>query len=373
MKPPKTHRRIALAISLLGVLCVNFSPAATNEFPLLDLPQPNGPYAIGTRILVLQDTSRKRDLVVTAWFPAEVGAAVAPYMDPRTAAELAREWKLRPGFERCVRPHAWLDAKIIHDGHFPVVLLEHGSGVVPALYTVLAEGLASEGYIVVATNHPPDSLIAVYPDGHEVKSAPYWPADADRRTQGIAIGKFAADVLVADVRFVLDQFQELNSHDEFWHDHLDFSKVGIVGHSMGGTTAALATLEEKRIRAGVNLDGSTYPGMNGDIRPIPLHKPLLFIATEEHASDPETHAKEYVGSKFDTYYLVVAGSDHMGFTDARLIQNRFSLEPASEGPTTEHALATLKLTISMAEEFLGKYLKGNPAPELDALVRIDRK
>src|SRR5215475_11956828 len=133
-------------------------------------------------------------------------------------------------------------------------------------------------------------------------------------------------MLVADVRFVLDQFQELNSHDEFWHGHLDFSKVGIVGHSMGGTTAALATSEEKRIRAGVNLDGSTFPGMNGDIRPIPLHKPLLFIATEEHASDPETHGKEYVGSEFDTYYLVVAGSDHMGFTDARLIQNRFSLE-----------------------------------------------
>ena len=46
---------------------------------------------------------------------------------------------------------------------------------------------------------------------------------------------------------------------------------------MGGTTAALATLEEKRIRASVNLDGSTYPGMNGDVRPIPLDKPFLFM------------------------------------------------------------------------------------------------
>ena len=156
--------------------------------------------------------------------------------------------------------------------------------VVPAIYTVLAEGLASSGFIVVATNHPPDSLISVFPDGHELKFTPYWPAKADRRTQGVAIGKFADEVLVADVRFVLDQLQEMNSHDHFWHGHFDLSKIGIVGHSMGGTTAALATKEESRILAGVNLDGSTFPGMNADVRPVPVHKPFLFLAAEEHAS-----------------------------------------------------------------------------------------
>jgi hypothetical protein len=31
---------------------------------------------------------------------------------------------------------------------------------VPAIYTILAEGLASSGFIVVATNHPPASLIS---------------------------------------------------------------------------------------------------------------------------------------------------------------------------------------------------------------------
>ena len=178
----------------------------------------------------------------------------------------------------------------------PLILLEHGSGVVPAVYTVLAEGLASHGFIVAATNHPPDSLIAVLPDGREIRSKPYWPLEADRRTQGVAIGKFAEDVLVRDVGFVLDQLQEMNLHDTFWRGHIDMSKIGIVGHSMGGTTAALATKEDLRILAGVNLDGSTYPGMNHDVRPIELHKPLLSILTEEDASDPQTGGKEYSGS-----------------------------------------------------------------------------
>jgi predicted dienelactone hydrolase len=115
-----------------------------------------------------------------------------------------------------------------------------------------------------------------------VRFKPYWPTDADRRTQGVAIGRFAENVLVPDVRFVLDKFGDMQSNDEFWHGQLDLSRVGIVGHSMGGTTAALAREEDPRILAGVNLDGSTYPSMNAGVRPIAVHKPLLFIMTEEH-------------------------------------------------------------------------------------------
>ena len=106
-----------------------------------------------------------------------------------TSSELSRGATKR--FQRLVRAHARLLAPVAEGGPFPVVLLEHGSSVVPAIYTVLAEGLASSGFIVVATNHPPDSLISVFPDGHELKFTPYWPAEADRRTPGVAIGKFA--------------------------------------------------------------------------------------------------------------------------------------------------------------------------------------
>jgi hypothetical protein len=88
---------------------------------------------------------------------------------------------------------------------------------------------------------------------------------------------------------------------------------------MGGTTAALATKEDPRILAGVNLDGSTFPGMNADVRPIEVHKPLLFIMTEEHASNPDVRVREYVGSESNTYYVVMSGTDHMSFTDSHLI------------------------------------------------------
>jgi dienelactone hydrolase len=355
------------------VLLTLLSQASNAGQAGFELPQPNGCHPVGTRTVVLTDPHRNRDLLVTIWHPAAEGrSAPAPYMDKKTANALAEEWKLQPGFERLVRTHTRLHAPIAEGGPFPVVLVEHGSGVVPAIYTVLAEGLASNGFIVVATNHPPDSLISVFPNGRELTFKPYWPADADRRTQGVAIGKFAGEVLVADVRFVLDQLQEMNSHDHFWHGQLDLSRIGIVGHSMGGTTAALASQQEPRILAGVNLDGSTYPGMNGDVRPIPVHKPFLFLATEEHASD-ETRAREYVGSESNTYYVVVTGADHMSFTDADLVSSRFTRDLKPDDGAFERALITSTYTRSLVEEFLAKYLKAGVAPDLDLIVRVDKR
>jgi len=373
LEPSSMKSTLALFL-ILGIPHLSAAQASDASATVLELPLPNGPHAIGTTTLVLKDNRRKRDLPVTMWYPAETqGSAVASYMDTRTATAITSEWNLRPGFERNVRTHAHLRATVAKGRPFPVVLLEHGSGTVPAAYTVLGEGLASGGFIVVATNHPPDSLIAVFPDGHEIKNGPYWPLSADRRTQGIAIGKFADDVLVADVRFVLDQLEEMNSHDAFWRGCFDLVKVGIVGHSMGGTTAALAAKEEKRISVGVNLDGSTYPGMNGDVRPISIGKPLLFLATEEHASDPETRGHEYIGIEGNTYYVVVAGSDHMSFSDARLLGARFSRESAPDETSYENAVVKVELTRTLVEEFLGKYLRGASAPSLDALVRVDKK
>jgi predicted dienelactone hydrolase len=362
---------LAIPIFVLTLL-VLLSQASDADQTGFDLPIPNGCHPVGTRTVVLRDSRRNRELLVTVWYQAVGGTStLAPYLDKKTADALAEEWKLRPDFQRLVRTHARLLAPIAEHGPFPVVLLEHGSGVVPAIYTALAEGLASSGFIVVATNHPPDSLISVFPDGHELRFTPYWPAEADRRTQGVAMGQFADKVLVADVRFVLDQLQEMNSHDHFWHSHLDLSKVGIVGHSMGGTTAALATQKEPRILAGVNLDGSTYPGMNADVRPIPVNKPFLFLATEEHASG-ETRGREYVGSESNTYYVVVSGTDHMSFTDANLVLSRFSRGTKPDGKAFERALLDSTLTRSLVEEFFGKYLKGAIAPGLDVMVHIDK-
>ncbi len=363
--------RVGLACALLAA---PWSARASGGVAAdLDLPRPDGRYAVGTRTIVLTDSQRQRDLLVTFWYPAgATKASPASYMGATTAAAVAGEWTVVAGFERRVRTNARSEAPVLEGGPFPVVLLEHGSGVVPAAYTVLAEGLASRGLVVAATNHPPDSLIAVYPDGHELRSAPYWPLDADRRAQGVAIGKFAEDVLVRDARFVLDRLAAAARSDPFWKGRLDLSRVGIAGHSMGGTTAAVATRVEPRIVAGANLDGSTFPGMNGDVRPVEVRKPFLFLMTEEHAAGPD-HGREYSGKASDSYYVVLPGADHMCFTDVRLVQARLGRNAPADGGAFERALLALESTRTLVGQFFGKYLQGDVAPVLDAPVRVDRK
>src|SRR5262249_24176374 len=153
-----THARLATLVLLLPVLLLRPSKAASCKPGSLSIPQGGGNYHIGTRTFVVSDAARGRELLITAWFPTESGTVTAPYMDNRTAEELVREWKLEPGFEQSVCAHALVDSTVPHQKTFPVVLLEHGLGVVPAIYTALAEGLANNGFIVFATNHPPDSL-----------------------------------------------------------------------------------------------------------------------------------------------------------------------------------------------------------------------
>ena len=66
--------------------------------------------------------------------------------------------------------------------------------------------------------------------------------------------------LLRQASVVLDEVERLKelaraAHDPLWRNHLDLSKVGIIGHSLGGATAALATQEERRILAGVQFTG----------------------------------------------------------------------------------------------------------------------
>jgi len=122
-----------------------------------DLPQPNGCHPVGTTMVVLRDPRRGRDLLVTIWYPAKTrtkgsASAPAPYMDRKTADALAEEWKLLPNFERLVRTHARLRAPVAMGGPFPVILLEHGSSVVPAIARIRSRNA------LMAASPPPTAL-----------------------------------------------------------------------------------------------------------------------------------------------------------------------------------------------------------------------
>ena len=113
--------------------------------------------------------------------------------------------------------------------------------------------------------------------------------------------------------------------------------------------------------------------MNGDVRPVELGKPLLFIATEEHASDPGTRARVFSGKELKYHYVVIRGSDHMSFTDARLIESH-SLQRFSSGRQfSGECIVSSRNNQIPCRGVSWKYLKDDVAPNLDLAVRVDKK
>jgi dienelactone hydrolase len=365
-----------LSICIISILVYSSNFCAQSGSKTLNLPEPRGPYSVGTMSLYLLDTSRQdtvsnaaakqRELMVQIWYPARDSArmATSPYSDLSSAAAMATRFKFPKGFETNIQTHSKTRVPFAKSASScPVVMLEHGMGMLPSVYSSLAEGLASFGFVVVGTNHTYTSMTTTFPDGRSIQYTAPWPTNVERKVQGAAMGKYL-DVWVADVRFVLNELERLNQQDAFWRNRLDMKRVGIVGHSYGGTTAAVAAKADERIMAAVNLDGSIYPGMES---PVEVGKPYLAITTAESSN---IHS-EFSGRAGQSYAVIVKGSTHMSFTDVNLLENNFG--STTEASKANFTLEILENTRDLTIEFLSKYLRGELAPQLDTGALITRK
>ncbi|MEV5321593.1 alpha/beta fold hydrolase [Streptomyces sp. NPDC052687] len=260
-------------------------PSGREAAPLLRLrlPAPSGPCAVGARTLHLVDSSRNdpwaprigvRELMVTVLQPAlrSRGFPRAPQQTPGAAAlftDLCR--RIHPPL-----PHAGVDwaATLTHartgapplPGRRPVLLYSPGGGDARTMGSALATDLASHGWTVITVDHPGDAGAVEFPCARPGR---------ERVRQTVLLGPPDAATFrtmirtrVADLRFVLDA--------------LGLDRVGVYGHSAGGTAAAQALHEDRRITAAVNLEGY-LDQMDGELLPVARQgtdRPLLLAGTD---------------------------------------------------------------------------------------------
>lgn len=312
------------------------------------LPEPTGRYAVGNTKIHLVDPDRTdpwlegepRELMVSVWYPAEDVAdrPLAPYMKPEAAAHFERSTLGSIGLKpeevdlKGVRTHAFSGAPVdVSQGRRPVVLYSPGGGLPRTVGTVLVEDLASRGYVVVTIDHTYEASEVEFTGGRlETASLP----------EEASLKKMIS-VRVSDVRFVLDRLEgirdgsnpdaERRSLPNGLAQSLDLSKVGMFGHSAGGFTAAEAMLNDRRVDAGVNLDGSLIyssdAGTYGEVTERGLDRPFMLMGAGKSGPDdkPHTHraAPDWkafwdnsTGWKLD---LHVPEGEHFTFTDYQAI------------------------------------------------------
>ena len=362
--------RIAGAAGVV-LLCAG-SIGLSALLPMFRLPAPTGPYQVGTR--TMQVKAGGRDVVVQVWYPA--AASHRPFAAYRRREETTRQ----SSYQDVLPTHSRLEAPVA-DGRFPVLLFSPAWGGRRTQNTYLTEDLASHGYVVAAMDQPGNSGPTAYRDGHVDQ-----PATGDAMDFGTlsleqinAEGAKEVERETADEIGVLDALQGMNQDAASpFYQHLDTTNVGALGHSFGGAVGAEAAIQDVRIKAALDMDGSLF----GRMQKEGLPKPFMMIEEDaqpypagatlsaaDRINDALNASDLEAMRKFGTYRILLHGSTHESFTDhgmfspvARL-SGRGSIPPRREYEIIRaYALAFFDKALRGADPALLKEVPG-PYPE----------
>jgi predicted dienelactone hydrolase len=207
----RTAGALPLALSLLA------SAFLAHQLPVLSLPEPNGPYAVGTFDYSITDDSRReryspernRELYVEVWYPADETTAgafpVRTLFHELYAGSYTRQ-SLLFGYFKHVPTHSHVQAPVARpaDGPFPVLLFNHALDFgFTSQNQSLMEHLASHGYVVLSIAHPYQAAKVNLGNAGTVTRASELPADIsfarEELYQGIASTVYEMSASMAEV------------------------------------------------------------------------------------------------------------------------------------------------------------------------------
>jgi Platelet-activating factor acetylhydrolase, isoform II len=373
-----------VAALLLGtaaiVLCI--------LLPVFKLPAPSGPYKVGTQIRRIVDGSRPdpfadhpesvRELVIQIWYPVDPSVRnlpMSPYRDRRITTLKSAHFAL-------VKTHSMLGARLSRsEGRYPVLLYTPSWSGIRTECTFQVEELASHGYMVVGIDHPYSSSIVVFPDGRIARRKFVGNEDYSSEAAVEAFVKTAdqqVKIRALDASFVLDTLEHLNGNDPegLLTGSLDLHRVGILGFSLGGGTAAQACWRDRRFKVGLDMGGM----IAGEAAEQGTSAPFFFMFEGMYESFPYTPGADISGvspckrrdieftrkqfermksslSIFGGYWMVIHGIRHMEFCDSPFFS------PLRRGSASPTAIARIISRYALA--FFNKHLSDKGQPLLD--------
>lgn len=325
-----------LLVSLLVGLLLPSSIFA-QSIPTIQLPPLTGSSSVGTISLPLHDPTRDRTLMITLYYPISNSTGnytVAKQFTPPYAQFIQQSFGVPAVIAETILTRSYLNAPIKfprssqhgkgereskrttghgrHDGEVDILLYSPGYGGSRNDYSAISQNLASQqytsypstaarslGHIVIAMDHPNDTILIDYQNGTTLFSP---MIDLNSVTAAEKV-----EIRVRDVSFLLNNLREkvlpkipgwqgsgkngkrdcgssgcgelegLEEKGEQPGDHRRTEKlakwkigrIGMAGHSLGGASSATAMLRDRRVRCGANVDGEilgdvVQEGVRGD-------------------------------------------------------------------------------------------------------------
>ena len=350
----------------------------------ITLPLFGGSFGVGrTRFDWLDDSrlerlggkDEKRELAVFVWYPADPAAQAgsATYLPGAWAtAHDTGFWSFLVQNPASVRVHAVEDAPLSQSQtSYPVLIFQPGLGPNALDYTVLAESLASRGYVVVASTPTYSASLVAFANGSIIEgtTAGNVPDDASPK-EATAILDRLLPTWTQDNRFVLAQVEKLGAGTpaNLFAGHLDLNALGVFGHSFGGASALESCSLEPRFKACADLDGYPY----GEVIQQGLKQPFMVMWSEPDKGDEgwqqaqSDTASLFSASQVKGLELTLQGAKHFNFADAGVL---FSLIYKLKGALGSiDGSRALDITVTYLADFFDATLRGS-AKTLQTLLQ----
>ena len=329
------------AVSYLTVILLAVSTALPVLLPVPKIPVPSGILPVGTTSFELTDESRKelysgkdesRSFMVQVWYPAN------PLPENKQAKWMSRSDIYGPAISTFLnmpsffldhlalaKTPAYLEAPIADTNEpYPMIFFSHGWNGFNAQNSGQMIELASHGYFVVSINHTYGAVVTVFPDGTIANNNPdALPEGAPDNEYEIAARQLV-DQWAGDIAFTLDSLEGWsNDSSNTYFSKLDFSRIGVYGHSTGGGAAIQFCGTDERCKAVLGMDPFMRP-VSAEVIENGLSQPAFFMFSQGWADD--------IGSKnnqlFDQFnpgvpeskgVIVIDGTRHYDFSDLPLL------------------------------------------------------
>ncbi len=275
---------LVFVITVVIVVYVATGPAQ----PAADSPSAawlqSGPYAVGSREFSFVDTSRptnanrdapakpERTFLTTIWYPESAETDISDH---------------------------------------PLIVHSHGILSNRNEMPYLMQALASNGYVVLATDYPLSS--------------------------GSAEGGATPDDVAnqaGDIHFLINSVLNLAREEKPFNGNTDANRIGLSGYSLGGLTTNIATyhtrLREPRIKAAVSIAGlaAAFSPTFFSTTDIPY---LAIAGTADALIEYRRQAADLPDKVSNASLITIEGGSHLGFLGAADPTFRFMANPDSIG------------------------------------------
>ena len=286
--------RVPLLAAALVACGNNGEDSGPSALPVEPLVLPDDPSAAGGPVGV-QDFS-SGDVTFSVWYPAPDSAAgdptevvdLAPFV-PQSVLDVLGEVPLEGWDSGAVR-----DAPVRNTGApYPVVVFSHGFGGMRYQSTDLTVHLASRGYIVVSADHAGRMFGDVL------------PCLFDPALEGCDLSGFTGDPAVADLSTVM-AWLEGPAQAEALGPHLDLERMGLTGHSAGGSTTATVGQADDRFDVLVPMAGGG--AVSRDV-------PAVFVDGTCDGVVPTASTTAAAAGSTNAQMVHLLGAGHLAFSD----------------------------------------------------------